>query len=125
MADLLIVEDEPDHQDILRDALCGQGHEVRIAGDVDAARAALAQRRPDLVVLDLHLREGASGYILLAILSADTGRRRIPVVACTGDPEDFELAQADARFSAVLAKPFAVTTLVETVGALVEGASAD
>ena len=119
MAYLLVVEDEADHRDILRDVLRWAGHDVRTVHDVEAARVALAQQRPDLVVLDLHLEEGESGFVLLAELSADTGRRRIPVIACTGDTEDFERAQQDPRFSAVLAKPFSIAALVDAVNALV------
>jgi two-component system alkaline phosphatase synthesis response regulator PhoP len=118
VAYVLVVEDETDHRAILREILRWAGHDVRTVGDVASAREALSRQHPDLVILDLHLAEGESGFTLLAELRAVSDRRQIPIIACTGEPDALDLARLDGRFSAVFTKPFAIASLVEAVDAL-------
>jgi two-component system NtrC family response regulator len=62
---ILLADDEPAFQRLTAGWLRAQGHEVVAVGDGDAARAAFAQHRPDVVLLDLampphHDPQGAS-----------------------------------------------------------------
>ena len=52
---LLIVDDEPELRRMLSDYFCRHGIDVRTAPGAAAARAAVALRRPDLVILDVHM----------------------------------------------------------------------
>lgn len=115
---MLVVEDESDHRQILREILRWAGHDVRTVPDVTSAREAISRQHPDLVVLDLHLAEGESGFALLAELHAAPDGRPIPIIACTGEPDALDQARSDGRFSAVFTKPFAISALVDAVNAL-------
>jgi DNA-binding response OmpR family regulator len=55
MAIILIVEDDPDTQEILRMIVRGEGHTPRVAGDGVEALTMLRAETPDLVILDLML----------------------------------------------------------------------
>jgi DNA-binding response OmpR family regulator len=118
MAYVLVVEDEADHRHILSDVLRWAGHEVRTVPDVGAARVALRRQRPDLVILDLHMTEGESTFVLLAELSGGDAPSRIPIIACSGDLDNFDRAKADDRFAAVFPKPFAISDLISSVNQL-------
>ena len=50
---VLLVDDEAAFQRLVAAFLRSLGHEVTLAGDGDQAQAAFAQRRPELVLLDL------------------------------------------------------------------------
>lgn len=61
---VLVVEDDPDMAELIRQTLESDGMTVHQASDLAAARAELANRPPDVVVLDLQLADG-SGLDLL------------------------------------------------------------
>jgi two-component system, NtrC family, nitrogen regulation response regulator NtrX len=54
--DVLVVDDERDIRDLVAGVLQDEGYAARTAGDSDAALAAIAERRPSLVLLDVWLQ---------------------------------------------------------------------
>jgi len=54
--DILIVDDEADIRELIAGILDDEGYETRTAGDADAAFAAIAARRPSLLILDIWLQ---------------------------------------------------------------------
>ena len=54
--DILIVDDEADIRDLIAGVLQDEDYETRTAGDSDAALAALQERRPSLLILDIWLQ---------------------------------------------------------------------
>jgi len=57
MTDILVVDDEPDIRALIGDILTDEGHGVRLAWDSDTALAAIEAAPPDLVVLDIWLKD--------------------------------------------------------------------
>ena len=82
-----------------------EGFVVREAATMAEADAAVAEERPDVVLLDVHLGAESSVPLLERLLEAG-----IPVALVTGsaDMDDYR-----GRADAVLTKPFVPTTLVE------------
>lgn len=56
---VLIVEDEVRLAELLADYCRHEGHQPRVAGDLSRARAALAENRTDIVLLDVMLPDGS------------------------------------------------------------------
>ncbi len=54
--DILIVDDEADIRELVAGVLEDDGYEARCAADSDSALAAIADRRPSLVLLDVWLK---------------------------------------------------------------------
>ena len=106
MARALVVDDDAALRLLCRVNLELEGFAVREAESVDAADAAVAAERPDVVLLDVHLG-GELAFELLARLRADG----IPVALVTGSVDIDEYRDAA---DAVIAKPFEPTELVET-----------
>ena len=94
---ILHVEDDPDIQRVAAAIAQGIFH-LEFAGTVAEARSALAQRRFDLVLLDLRLPDGSGWDVMPAIEAQDPPP---PVVVFSVD--DVPLA-ARARVAAVLTK---------------------
>ena len=55
-SDILIVDDEEDIRELVAGILSDEGHETRTALDSDSALAAIADRAPRLVFLDIWLQ---------------------------------------------------------------------
>jgi len=79
---ILLVEDNELNRDMLRRRLEKHGFEVDVAGDGAAALAAVRDRRPDLVLMDLSL-PGLDGWEATRLLKDDITLRAIPIIAIT------------------------------------------
>lgn len=79
--DILIVDDEPEFAEMLELRLTQRGHRVRWAPDGPDALAALAERAPDVVILDLRL-PGLNGLEVLRRIKA--GFPLVEVILLTG-----------------------------------------
>jgi two-component system nitrogen regulation response regulator NtrX len=55
-SDILVVDDEADIRDIVSGILDDEGHETRTAADSDSALAAISDRVPRLIFLDIWLQ---------------------------------------------------------------------
>ena len=75
MSTILVVDDEPHIREVVRSYLVREGHEVRYAGDGDAALASALDDEPDLIVLDVML-PGRSGSTSCASCAPRAGGRR-------------------------------------------------
>lgn len=102
----LVVEDDAALRMLSRVNLELEGFEVDEAGTLEQAEAALARSRPDVVLLDVHLGSTDTTALLVRI-RADG----IPVALVTGSADVSEHA---GNADAVLEKPFAPHTLIET-----------
>jgi PAS domain S-box-containing protein len=118
----LIVDDEPQILVLLERMLRSAGLEVTLALDPAQARASLDARRPDVLLADVRLADGASGIELA--LAARVRWPGLPVIFMTGDPGP-EFAERIAGFedAAVLQKPFGRAELTGAVKAAVPGAA--
>lgn len=119
MAYILVVEDEPVLRMILAELFQDEGHEVCLADGVAQGKVALADRVPDLVVLDL-LMPGGMGSDLVAAMRAETRTSGVPAVVITGlsAPQQFLPA---GSYQAALSKPFNLEELLDVVNGLLPG----
>jgi DNA-binding response OmpR family regulator len=86
VADVLIVDDDPDIRQMLAFTLAGHGFGVRQAGDGAAALAELAAAAPDCVVLDLMMPEVDGFEVLARMRDSDVApRTKVVVLSCRGD----------------------------------------
>jgi CheY-like chemotaxis protein len=117
MACVLIVEDNPLNLELAQDILEAQGFEVRAAHDAAQCFAALADRRPDLILMDIQL-PGKDGLQITRELRANPATRDLPIVAMTAHAmvEDARLV-AEAGCDGYLTKPIQTRTLAPQVAA--------
>ncbi len=115
-ASVLIVDDDPQICGMLRDYLTEHGYEVRTAGNGAGARALLAERVPQLVLLDVglpgedglslarHLRENYDLGIIMVSGAGDTVDRIVGLEVGADDylAKPFDLRELRARIKSVL-----------------------
>jgi two-component system OmpR family response regulator len=129
--EILLVDDDPDLRGLVRDLLQRDRFSAREATTAAEMRAALAERSPDLILLDIRLPDG-DGFELLREIRQASG---VPVIMLTGvdTPVDrvlglefgaddyvckpFEPRELVARIKTVLRR----TSVREEVGAEDEG----
>jgi PleD family two-component response regulator len=115
---LLYADDNRDMRSLVRDLLEPRGHEVALAADGQQALAAIRERPPDLLILDLAM-PGISGYEVCREVKRDPVTSRIPVLILTGLSRiDQKVAGFDAGADDYLEKPFDARELQARVGAL-------
>jgi CheY-like chemotaxis protein len=83
---VLIVDDEEEARETLRDVVELVGCSALLAGSGQEALALLAKRRPCLMVVDL-MMPGMTGAQLLEAMSREPTLRTVPVVISTSAPE--------------------------------------
>jgi signal transduction histidine kinase/DNA-binding response OmpR family regulator len=114
-ATVLVVDDETDTVDFIRDTLKAEGFRVLVAHDGHQALEVLKRRTPHLVLLDLMMPE-LSGFEVLQALASDPATSDIPVVVLTARGGDGDqqrgLALGARRY---MNKPFDVRELIAEV----------
>jgi two-component system phosphate regulon response regulator PhoB len=118
MAEILVIDDDPDILSLLFDTLSKAGHGVRTEPDGDSGLASAAVLRPDLVLLDwmMPLR---SGLEVCHNLRSDRMLDDVPVVmlSARGTEADLEWGYA-AGADAYIVKPFSPRALVWRIEAM-------
>jgi two-component system cell cycle response regulator DivK len=79
---ILVVEDQEDNMQILRDVLVSADYQVSEAENGEEALAEVAKQRPDLILMDIQLPI-MDGYEATRRIKADSATRSIPVIAIT------------------------------------------
>lgn len=81
---VLLVDDDKDLVASMKAVLEANGFEVATEHNGTDALAAIAARRPDLIVLDVMMDTDAEGFTVAYKLESDPATRRIPIVLLTG-----------------------------------------
>jgi CheY-like chemotaxis protein len=114
MVSILVVDDEPSVQLVVRTTLETRQYLVRVAGDGKQALAQVAQERPDLIILDWMLPD-MIGLEVCKVLRANPGSAHIPVIFLTAvDDLDRKLAGLEAGDD-YMVKPFEPQELLARV----------
>ena len=115
---VLLIEDNQDAADTLREALELSGLQVQVAGSGAAALDRARREPPDVVLCDIGL-PGMSGYEVARAFRGDSALASVHLVALTGyaGPDEQRLA-AEAGFERHLAKPVNLVALGAVLTAL-------
>jgi len=121
-ARILVVEDEPAICDLLAFALRKAAYEPVTAHDAMAAQLAIAQRAPDLILLDWML-PGHSGLELARRWRKDELTRAIPIIMLTARGEEHDrVSGLDAGVDDYVVKPFSARELLARIRAVLRRA---
>jgi diguanylate cyclase (GGDEF)-like protein len=117
---ILVVEDDPFLQTILRFELEEAGYAVEIAGDGQAGLAAVDQQPPDLILMDV-MMPGVDGHEVCRRLKGQIRTRQIPIIMLTA------MSTAEDRLRGLghgandyITKPFERKELLARVHNLIE-----
>ena len=113
---ILVVEDQEDNRQILRDLLGNAGYELTEAENGEQALAAVAKQRPDLILMDIQMPV-LDGYEATRRIKADPALKDVPIIVVTsyassgGDEAKARAAGCDD----FVAKPFSPRQLLARI----------
>lgn len=116
-AKVLVIDDEPMFQDLIRSILSIAHHRTEVSSNGFEALKLVGQADFDIVIVDYHLPE-MDGYALARLLIEHTRyRNRRPVlIAITADPAGLAVRRgSDSIFACILAKPVAPQQLLHVI----------
>ena len=112
---ILVVEDQEDNRQIIRDILAGTDYEITEAEDGEQALAAVAKEQPDLILMDIQLPI-MDGYSATRLIKTDPALRSIPIIAVTSYALDGEEKKArEAGCDDYVPKPFSARQLLAKI----------
>src|SRR6202051_2361951 len=115
---VLIVEDERPIREMIAFGLKSAGFAVREAEACRAALVALADRRPDLVLIDWMLPD-MSGLELTRALKRDRETRELPIILLTARSEEGDkVAGLEGGADDYITKPFSPRELLARIQAV-------
>jgi two-component system OmpR family response regulator len=121
MAEILVVDDDGHIREVVRFALDRAGHNVREADNGRAALRAVAERMPDLIVLDIVMPEEDG----LATCREIRRRSRVPVIFLSSRDDELDrVLGLELGGDDYVSKPFSPRELVARVAAVLRRTAA-
>jgi CheY-like chemotaxis protein len=112
---ILVVDDNDRHLDILSTILASVGHDVETCGSGAEALRRLDSRRYDVVVLDVIMPE-VSGLVVAQQMRASALNRKTPIIACTANMAIARNQLEDLPgVTAIIGKPIDTANLILAV----------
>lgn len=109
---LLIVEDAPDIQMLLKIYFSSQGYDVHVAGRGSEALELVRKQLPNLALLDVNLPD-MLGYDIGKAIRANARTRNVPIIFLTArtEKQDMLVGLGEVEAEAYIAKPFDIELL--------------
>jgi two-component system cell cycle response regulator DivK len=115
MSLILIVEDNDQNLELVRDILQAKGHRTLEAGTAEDGLEIARAQAPDLILMDIQL-PGMGGIEALEVLRGDPATAAFPVVAITASVMMADREQImRAGFDGFVEKPITVRSFLEVV----------
>ena len=112
---VLIVEDDRSQALFAQSVLHGAGMQAIVQMDAEGVQQAIAEHRPDLILMDLHM-PGLDGMRLNAMIRQNPQQQLLPIVFLTGDPDpERQFEVLDSGADDFLTKPIRPRHLVAAV----------
>jgi two-component system cell cycle response regulator DivK len=112
---IVLIEDNDKNRKLARDVLTHQGYRVRDAESAEEGLRLIAEQRPALVLMDIHL-PGIDGIEALRRLRADPATHDIPVIAVTASAMTHDRQKIlAAGFDGYESKPISVRPFLAAV----------
>ena len=121
---ILVVDDDPSIQEILRIILEKNGYDVHLATDGEEAVQRFLDVQPDLVISDISMPKGDGFNVAILIRSKDQEGKKTPILLISAfyddraNQDNAERCGADA----FLPKPFTQKQLMDVVEELLDRA---
>lgn len=121
MANVLVVDDDPDFVEVVRTVLTKSGHTVTTASNGEQALKQVQAKRPDVILLDVMMSYVIEGFTVARQLRSDAKTQHIPILivsSLTGvQASDILPGQGHAAIDGWLSKPIKPAVLLEKIDA--------
>ena len=112
---ILVVEDQEDNRQIIRDLLSAKGYELVEATTGEEGLKLAATGKPDLILMDIQL-PGMDGYEVTRRIKAKPELKHIPIIVVTSYALSGDDKKAfDAGCNGYVTKPFSPRVLLAKI----------
>jgi two-component system, sensor histidine kinase RpfC len=116
---ILVAEDNPTNQRIIRQLLENAGHQVILASDGEEALDRYEDEQPDMAILDFNMPQRSGVEVIQAIrLMEATGTRMPAIILSASVTKESKESAATAGADGYIGKPFDATALIEEIDRL-------
>ena len=116
MKKLLVIEDDTQFREFMKEALTSKGYEVILASGGVEGLLCISEHSPDLVITDIVMPEMEGVEVLMELKSK---HKDLPVIAMSsynmGNADSYLRIALTLGASAVLSKPFHIVELVTEI----------
>lgn len=117
---VMIVEDDTDHSNLVRNLLEAEGYKVVESSNLDAFKNCILMK-PDVMVLDL-MMPVVDGFVLAEVFKACRLTRQVPIVFLTAlHDAQYVDASRDLQAAAFLTKPVTIANFLTTLETVLAG----
>lgn len=115
MSRILVVEDEEDIQEILKNYLTAEGYSVTLAGDGVEGIARFHSGTYDLILLDV-LMPKIDGFGVCELIRRES---KVPIIMLTAlEQEEYQIKGLDLKADDYITKPFSMPVLLRKIAAV-------
>lgn len=115
MQSILVVEDDQDIQELLREFLKEAGYDVMVAGDGVEAMELFAKNKYDLILLDIMLPK-IDGFGVCELIRKQS---QVPIIMLTAlGGEEEQIRGLDLQVDDYIIKPFSMPVLIRKIAAV-------
>ncbi|MGA8033238.1 MAG: ATP-binding protein, partial [Casimicrobiaceae bacterium] len=121
---ILVAEDNPTNQRIIRQLLENAGHQVILASDGEEALDLYEDEQPDMAILDFNMPQRSGVEVVQAIrLMEPTGTRMPAIILSASVTMESKESASKAGADGYIGKPFDATALIEEIDRLAKRTS--
>lgn len=122
MANILMIDDDPDVTEAGKLVLQKEGHQVTTAGNAETGLAAIRQSAPDLLILDIMMQSPDDGIVMARQLKKEGVKFPIIMLSSIGKVTGMKYGTDDEMLpaEAFIDKPVKPADLVEKVNQLLK-----
>jgi CheY-like chemotaxis protein len=120
--DILVVDDDPAIVEIISELLVFEGYQVRSGRNGREALAAIAAKRPALLLLDLQMPEMTGAAVIRSLAGTEFADLPIAIITATPDQAQSFLDQSTV---ACIAKPLDLDALLAGVAQVMRSSGAN
>jgi signal transduction histidine kinase/CheY-like chemotaxis protein len=121
---IVVVDDDPDAREVLREILEEAGATVATSGSARETRGLMDRIQPDVLIADIGMPE-EDGYTLIrSVRAREDGSSRVPAIALTAHARPEDVGRAlESGFEIHVAKPVDSVRLLSTIASLLRPAA--
>jgi DNA-binding response OmpR family regulator len=120
---IVVVDDDVDIAEAIDEALCAEGATTHVVHDGNAGVAAVAEHRPELVVLDMML-PGRSGFLVLEKIKGEAGSPSV-VMLTANEGKRHQAYATGLGVDRYLLKPAPMDKLIDTLREMADARVSD
>ena len=120
MKKILIIDDEEALVNNVKDFLKIKGYEVFATFDGESGMKIVDSEKPDLLILDMSLKEGPSGIDVLRLSKMIDPNLKVVVCTGFGEEENLKNKCTELGIDGFLSKPVSLKVLADTIAGILE-----